>query len=277
MHKKLGNFKPWASLILTSTFCLTACGKQEQQKSTTKLTNGIEVDSTGFPAVVLLMTPGANGPKICTAFFVNEHQALTAAHCVKDLDQESPELYIVNPASAAVGSAAYEYKARALHVSIHPDYAPDSTQVQASDLAVVDFPTGSAPASLRVSRRSVSVNDPVVLVGYGNNENFASSSTAQAGVGAGVKRYGQNTIKTVQDGLLSLAGLAKTKASVQKGQYVATGQGDSGSPLLFNGEPVALTVAGEIRQGSNGQVTSLSYSVDLNSPSSRAFLNSVLD
>ncbi|MCX6131932.1 MAG: hypothetical protein NTX25_23110, partial [Proteobacteria bacterium] len=110
-----------------------------------------------------------------------------------------------------------------------------------------------------------------------SSENTSTKSSKQAGTGLGVKRYGQNTISGSRDGILSLSGIVKAKANIQKGQYVSTGHGDSGSPLLVQNEIVGLTVAGEVRQGSSGQLTSLSYSVDLSSASSRAFLSASID
>jgi secreted trypsin-like serine protease len=280
MRKSFGNMPQIFSLILTMASSITACGKQDKARSHVQLTNGIEIDNSAYPAVVLLlaMDPQSHENKICTGFFVNEFQVLTAAHCVKYLAQSNPEIYLVQARLDSKGVASYEYKAKALQLIVHPEYDRDAQlAVNPNDLAVLEFAAGSAADSLRIASRSPRVNDTVTLVGYGNNENFGSSPTAQAGAGAGVKRFGQNTIKSAANGMFSMTGVAKTKANVQAGQYVATGLGDSGSPLLFNGELVALTVAGEVRQGANGQYSSLSYSIDLNSPSSHAFLNSVLD
>lgn len=261
------------SLALTCAFCLTACD-QSGDSSTLHLTNAIEIDSAAFPAVVQLMTTGEQDSHFCTGFFVNEHQVLTAAHCVVNLSPDQPELYL------AVGENAKPQQkgAKALRYFLHSDFARGS-QLLANpyDIAVVEFPAGSAAATVRMSMRAPRVDDSVTLVGFGRDENVAGASPNKGSTVSGTKRYGKNSIRGCEEGVFSVVGVAKTRPGLQKGQYVATAQGDSGGPLLQNAEVVGMTIASEVRQGPNGQIASVSYAIDLNSESSREFLNSVLD
>lgn len=279
MRKRVSKKMQTFSFLMASSSWLFACGKQELNQSRLNLTNGIEVDSATFPAVILLLMPTPEGPRLCTGFFVNEHQVLTAAHCVHDGTREEQDIYFVEALPGSeLAQASYTYIAKAHKVTVHPDYLKAQGQLaNPYDLAVIDFVAGTAPASLRIASQAPKIHDNVTLVGFGSSENTSTKSSTQAGTGLGVKRYGQNTISGSRDGILSLSGIVKAKANIQKGQYVSTGHGDSGSPLLVQNEIVGLTVAGEVRQGSSGQLTSLSYSVDLSSASSRAFLSASID
>jgi len=273
MGDRVGKMLQSLSLALVSTFCVTACDSSED-RSSLKLTNAIESDGAAFPAVVQLMTKSENNSRFCTGFFVNEYQVLTAAHCVKDLGSDLPDLYLV-----AGGNPMFEERAaKALRYFVHPDYERGQPQIaNPYDIAVVEFPAGSGESSIRLSSRTARVNDAVTLVGYGSEQNDAGVSSTAAGEATGIKRHGQNSIKALSDGILSVVGVHKTRPGLQKGQYVATAQGDSGGPILLNAEVIGMMVAVDVRQGGSGQVSSVSYAVDLKSPSSREFLDSVLD
>jgi secreted trypsin-like serine protease len=273
MRNRVGNLLQSLSLALVCTFCVTACD-QADDRSSLKLTNAIEIDSAAFPAVVQLMTKSENDSRFCTGFFVNEYQVLTAAHCVKNLTPEQPDLYLV----AGGNETTQQRAAKALRFYVHTDFERGLDRVaNPYDVAVVEFPAGTALDTVRLSSRTPRVNDAVTLVGYGSDKNAPGVHSTAAGEITGTKRYGQNSIKASSDGILSVVGVASTKPGLQKGQYVATAQGDSGGPILMNSEVVGMMVAVDVRQGGSGQVSSVSYAIDLNSPSSREFLDSVLD
>ncbi len=273
MRNRVGKMLQSLSLALVCTFYVTACD-QADDRSSLKLTNAIEIDSAAFPAVVQLMTKSEDNSRFCTGFFVNEYQVLTAAHCVKDLTPEQPALYHV----AGGNETSEQRAAKAIRFYVHTDFERGLDRIaNPYDLAVVEFPAGTALDTVRLSSRAPRVNDSVTLVGYGSDQNVAGVSSTAAGTSTGTKRYGQNSIKASSDGILSVVGVAKTKPGLQKGQYVATAQGDSGGPILMNAEVVGMMVAVDVRQGGSGQVSSVSYAIDLNSPSSREFLDSVLD
>jgi secreted trypsin-like serine protease len=220
------------------------------------------------------MTKSENNSRFCTGFFVNEYQVLTAAHCVKDLTPDQPDLYLV----AGGNETSHDRAAKALRYYVHTDFERGLDRIaNPYDIAVVEFAAGTALDTIRLSSRTPRVSDTVTLVGYGSDQNVAGVSSTAAGTATGTKRYGQNSIKATADGILSVVGVAKTKPGIQKGQYVATAQGDSGGPILMNAEVVGMMVAVDVRQGGSGQVSSVSYAIDLNSPSSREFLDSVLD
>ncbi|MDQ3231330.1 MAG: S1 family peptidase [Pseudobdellovibrionaceae bacterium] len=273
MRNRVGKMLQRLSLALVSAFCLMACDASDDGSSL-KLTNAIETDSAAFPAVVQLMTKSENNSRFCSGFFVNEYQVLTAAHCVKDLEAEQPDLYLV----AGGKETSQGRTAKALRYYVHTDFERGLQRLaNPYDIAVVEFPAGTAAAKARLSPRAPRANDAVTLVGYGSEQTVAGVSSTAAGSATGVKRHGQNSIKASADGILSVVGVDKAKPSLQRGQYVATAQGDSGGPILLNAEVVGMMVAVDVRQGGAGQVSSISYAVDLNSASSREFLDSVLD
>lgn len=275
MRDRVGKMLQSISLALVSTFCVTACDSSESEDpSSLKLTNAIEGDDAAFPAVVQLMSKSENNSRFCSGFFVNEYQVLTAAHCVKDLGSDLPDLYLI-----AGGNPMFEHRsAKALRYFVHPDYEQGQQQIaNPYDIAVIEFPAGSAESSIRLSSRPASVNDAITLVGYGSDQNVAGVSSTATGTGTGIKRYGQNSIKALADGILSIVGVDRTRPGLHKGQYVATAQGDSGGPVLLNAEVIGVMVAVDVRLGGAGKVSSVSYAVDLKSSSSREFLDSVLD
>lgn len=258
------------SFLVAGASVTQGCGRQAQpDASQVQLTNALNAERSQFPAVVQLTILHPEGTKLCTAFFVNEHQAMTAAHCVADL-AATPEAVRLWREFSQVTSA--------LSITVHPQFQQERTaQPSAFDIAVLDFPVGSAPGSLRFAKRHPAAQDAVTLIGFGSETNTQSGLTSQVGTEPGLKRYGQNTIKSLSNGLIILAGLSKSKESIKKGQYVATGLGDSGSPILLGQELVAMSIAGELREGGAGQIASLTYAIDLTSPESQAFLNSILD
>ncbi|WP_176736248.1 trypsin-like serine protease [Oligoflexus tunisiensis] len=273
MRNRVGKMLQSLTLALVCTFHVTACDRADDPSSL-KLTNAIEIDSAAFPAVVQLMTKSENNSRFCTGFFVNEYQVLTAAHCVKDLAPEQPDLYLVSGGNETSADRA----AKALRYYVHDDFERGQGQLaNPYDIAVVEFPAGTALDTLRLSRHAPRENDAVILVGYGSDQNVAGMASHASGTTTGAKRYGQNSIKGCGDGILSVVGVARTRPGLQKGQYVATAQGDSGGPILMNTEVVGMMVAVDVRQGGAGQVSSISYAIDLSSPSSREFLNRVLD
>lgn len=265
---------------------LLACsegGKERPQTSELDVTNGIDVGEEEFPAVVLIMKEqsGGESPVFCTAAFVNDRQAITAAHCLaapEAQDNASP-VYIMHQQEGEPGqegSGQIQAVAQAVRVYVHPRFEGlRGQELSPYDLAVLEFPTGTAPASLRLGRSSPRVNSKVTLVGYGTVS--SSSEGQQSARSPGIKRYGSNTIRGVQEGFLSLSGLTQGRESLPAGEKVATGSGDSGSPWLHQGELASVTVGSKIQRFGQGQELNMTYAVDLHSPSSLEFLNSVLD
>lgn len=261
---------------------LLACGEGGRPHSSElDVTNGISIGEEEFPAVVLIMKQAGQAqgerPLFCTAAFVNDRQAITAAHC---LGQDSSPLYVMQPParSAAEGGAEGKLQAVAqtVRMLVHPQYPGSRAQeLSPYDLAVLEFPTGTAPASLRLGRSSPSVNAKITLVGYGNHT--ATTEGEQTARTPGSKRYGSNVVRGATEGFLSLSGLRQGRETSPSGQNVATGSGDSGSPWLHQGELASVTVGSKIQRLSQGQELNLTYAVDLHSPSSQEFLGAVLD
>ncbi len=261
----------------SSVMGMVACGSGgKPAESNLKLTNAIPAEDTEFPAVVLLYHPDASNPTYCTATFINDHQAITAAHCLGSSADGQGDMYLVRPQVDAQGQRSFEVKARAVRTHIHPEYdLSQRNAITATDLAIIDFPGGTAPASFKLGEESPQLNEKVTLVGFGGQE--SGEKGIQGARTVGDKRYGSNTVKSCTQGLLTLSGLPRTRESFPVGQHVASAQGDSGSPWLVNGQLASVTIGGEVKQMAQGQEIGLTYAVDLNSESSRSFLSSVID
>ena len=258
--------------LLTASF-MTACGKDESGLADLKVTNGVQITNHEFPSVVLLMLEGRN---ICTGTFVNDSQIVTAAHCVYGLNTNNPDIKIVEPLQSG-GRTRYIEKARALNFVKNPNYRMrDNNGVNHSDLAIINFPMGTSDHDRSIAAIPPEVDQEITIVGYGNNQNFIDQNGQQSGKGAGTKRVGTNFVRMLDDGMIVFLGLTEAIGDVERGEFSASGSGDSGGPLFVDGQLAGVTSGGGVARTESGQEISVSKYVDLNSEESQDFLRRYL-
>jgi secreted trypsin-like serine protease len=261
-------------LMSAVTLLATACGTgKDASKSDIKVTNGKAIQEDVYPAVVLLAMQTSEGQSICTGTFVNDHQLVTAGHCVEGQSELRPQIFYVktDKSGARTGVRALRYKR-------NPAYSiTDRNGVNGHDLAVVTFSDKTAPAGATLAREAPELESELTIVGYGNNRSYREADGQMAGSGAGEKRYGTNVLRLKADGFLSFYGLPEAAADVAPGEWVASGSGDSGGPMFIHGELVGVTSGGGLAQTEDGSLIAVSHYVDLNSEESRAFLAAQLN
>ncbi len=262
-------------LLGATTILASACGKDISPKSSqVKVTNGQDIAESDFPSVVLLVMVKNGQQSICSATFVNDHQVLTAGHCVEGLATEDPQLYFVE--RDAQGETSQVVKAE--RYRRNPNYSMSRNNgVNPSDLAVVTFPRATAPATTDIAAYRPDVGDSLTIVGYGNNRNYFESNGQMSGSGAGEKRRGENIIRKNDSGFLTFYGVPESQEGIAEGQWVASGSGDSGGPMFVNGELVGVTSGGGLVRSEDGSLVAVSHYVDLNSSESRQFLARALE
>lgn len=270
---QVGSFGFLSASVMTS-----ACGKlQSRDESHLMITNGIEVSKDEFPSVVLLLVQSESSQSVCTATFINDHQALTAAHCLLGVDKNRPSIFYAQQIQTADGSRTL-VQSKALRFNIHPDFNPElADRAQANDLAVIDFPTRSAPGENPIARNSPQEDTAVTIVGFGASKLSDDESGSQTASKPESKRKGSNKISRATDGLLSFTGLIEDDEHLGLGNWSASAKGDSGGPLFVDGELAGVTSGGEITEGPSGNWIAYSHYVDLASPDNRKFIDSVID
>ena len=257
------------ALLTLSLFSTTACKPKVNTISQVQVTNGILTKNGEFPEVLMLISETGR----CTGTFVNDHQMLTAAHCVQD----AKELSVGEP---RLGSPLFGIRtiAKAESWVIHPNFLQqlDSTY----DLALVNFPKGTSPGKFaKISSQGAALAENVLIVGYGNSVIDRQLNQGQLSeFGSGFKRQGVNKIEARDQGLLRFFGFLSEqeakKRNLKPGQRALSAEGDSGGPM-FNarGEIIGISSAAEPSVTGSGQILNYwSLYVDLSSDSSKSFL-----
>jgi secreted trypsin-like serine protease len=269
--KKLSSFL--ASLALVS-----ACGSGPDASST-KITNGLLVDESEYPAVVNVLRRVLDkdgkfiGSATCTASWIDEVTLITAAHCLGDEDSDSkgqmikPNIVVfvvtdhttTPKLTKAVTTAVEAYRNKAWE---------KQKGYNKYDLALIRVPParpGERPRGrLSINHSGVKVGDAVQIIGYGfNNMSFLGKG------GDDKKRIGNNVIDSIRDGYLNISGVSKDKSGGATGEDSSAGNGDSGGPMIRDGQLVGIASGG----GTGGLFSQgeASY-VDLSSPESKEFL-----
>lgn len=267
------------TLVLT-----TGCGNNPgNSQSQTKVTNGKKISESVYPAVAFLVGypeagAGYMAQAVCTGTFVNDHQLLTASHCVEGLDAENPALYYVTKLGETTEELEYTPVAQAITFVQHPNYSSRlGDGVNQYDVAIVEFPAGTAPASIPVSKTQPKPGDALTIVGYGNNAHYSTFSGDFDGTGSGIKRLGTNEVAFLDTDMIGFFGVTEEAPGLELGEYVASGAGDSGGPMLIDGKLIGVTSGGSLVETEEGYIVSLSLYVDLTSDSSKQFLDMYLD
>lgn len=249
--------------LLMSVLCLSsivACGTAPRS-SDIKVTNGQVISEDQHPEVIMTSFKTERGSSAsCTATFINDHVALTAAHCVNSGTVDSNG-QVQMEVSYVTRDASNQRLVVAKSVAVYQDlqWQASGGGVNPNDLGLVVFPAGTAKAHATISTKAPAVGDKLTIVGYGLNNVGLTES------GAGVKRQGNNTVKAVEKGFIKFEGVPTTTDAT--GTNSASGSGDSGGPLFIDGKLVGVTSGGSV----NGVVKVSNY-VDLTSAASKAFL-----
>jgi secreted trypsin-like serine protease len=280
MSKSKMKLQGMSGVALGLGLLLTACGSglQHQSASDIKVTNGEQIAEDRFPAVVFLVMATERGQSICTGTFVNDHQLITAGHCVAGQAAQRPELYYVQVMNGQDGETKYTNPIKAISLARNPQYSLERNNgVNGSDLAVVNFPANTAPSVAPIANQAPTEGDPLTIVGYGNNENSLTPSGQMTGSGSGIKRSGTNTVRALENGFISFYGVPASMEGIEQGEWVASGAGDSGGPMFVGGQLVGVTSGGGLAQTEQGDYISVSHYVNLNSDESQSFLSEHLE
>lgn len=234
---------------LATGLLLTACSS-EHELSVIKVTNGIQIAESEFPAVRQILRRSGSSNYICSGTFISDNALLTAAHCLDTLTPRNNRLERTGE--------------QALHAWRHPDYNGD---LGGTDLGLLIFPDHTASEFASIRSVVPKKGDALTIVGYGNNEVWTTSSWWSGkqikGRGAGVKRKGNNVIANLARGMIHFYGVPGRAPGVALGADVLSASGDSGGPLFIDSALAGIT---------SGGWTDISSYVDLTSWDSLGFL-----
>lgn len=258
-------------LSASSILALNACGTQEEETSSQKITNGREIANDEYPSVVMLYD--AKIGAICTGTFIADDTVISAAHCTMSGKIDAAgnvtgaKLAIVNVKNLALGQV--ELVAETVKMVRNPLWEKNGKNVNKWDLSILTFPKGTAKAVSDLATAKPKNNDAFTIVGYGLNQskNLFDGSTA------GIKRIGSNNVQSVSDGFIMFKGQSATTTA--DGTKSSASGGDSGGPLFINGKLAGITSGGGADWFGLGS-SSTSLYVDLSSPESQAFLSAHL-
>jgi hypothetical protein len=228
---------------------------------------------------------------------------LTAAHCVADVTVNSsfqtiltpvtPSLYFFTPTDpSGIGDPVTGIQFNPLTSAW---FNSDPTVGLTYDLAILDLaapaPSDATRYNLDLSGNAITNHGAVVMAGWGLG-GYPGGSVAGTG---GTRRAGTNTVATlftsVQDGALSAnlpdtpIGLYWTTTNDTNSLNDTTGlsnAGDSGGPLLYNGNVIGITDFGDLPRCEPGCTVAVYQEYyaayqDLANPGNADWLNSVLD
>lgn len=270
---------PMVSFAIVSLLVTTLIGcNQDQLGSELDITNGIMVSEKKMPQVAFLISEQGDMESICTGTFVNDHQVVTAGHCVEDLDQFNPLMYVVDQYNSN-GQRQRIRRAQAVGYSRNPRYSDsENNGVNGHDLAIVNFPENTSANFARISPLAPKVREAILIAGYGNNRTFLDQNDNQQGTGAGTFRIGRNFITEVSNGMLYFEGIPARTSGIAAGEHATSASGDSGGPLFDSkGQLAGVTSGGGLEETATGSMKSVSSYVNLNSSESRKFLTANLD
>lgn len=261
------NARMISTSIVAMSLALLGC-QDKSKESNLKITNGLEIAEDAYPSVVKIQAIG--GTEGCTATFINDQQLLTAAHCLDGMDATNPELVFLKPDE----KGTLVESGKALSFVLHPDYDP-LANMSSSDLAIVNFPEGSAPGFSPFKSTFAAIGSRLILVGYGDNATFKDEEGFISGSGAGVKRIGRNTLGSYTNKMIRIEGLPAPVEGVDEATRSCSGQGDSGGPLFVDKEIAGINFGGGLIVAGESFLC-VSYYVNPLLPSNKAFIESQL-
>jgi hypothetical protein len=277
VHMTLASHTQWVRFAAAAGMALSliGCGSADKEASAVKVTNGIEIAESEFPSVVFIVAQTREGLANCTATFVNDAQAVSAAHCVEGTSERNPAVYLIEQKMVA-GRLQMRAVAKAQRWFRDANYDINDG-VGPLDVAVINFPADTAPGTSELAVEDPQVGDELTIVGYGNNRNYVDTYGELSGSGAGKKRKGNNKVGNVtDDGMIQFLGLPEAVSEVEAGIYSLSGSGDSGGPLFINGRLAGVTSGGGFGETRDGDQVFISQYVSLRSKTSQALLKKAL-
>jgi hypothetical protein len=217
-------------------------------------TPGYITGAESFTGVTRIVYEGADGSNfLCSGALINPMYVVTAGHCVSGASNWEVAFETPGFSPLVIGvNASF----------LHPDFAPRPSPVgnlYQYDVAVLQLaspaPAGAQVYGLHLTLDDVLPTSTVDIVGYG-----LGGSPAAGFLSAGTRRHATGVVDAALD---SLDGAPAPDHPLQMtlvfGDSTAGGSGminagDSGGPMLFNGQILGIAAYGNLpRPGSNYQ------------------------
>jgi hypothetical protein len=220
---------------------MAGCKTTSHADSAVKVTNGIPTD--GYPAVVYLNNDSLEAA--CTGTFVSDTTLLTAAHCINNDDDGGLRIDTVRSLKSIHVAGVFGLGAQRLP----------------TDLAIIIFPPGTGTSTIPMATKPPAVGDSITIIGYGR-----TIATVDKSVSETQAITGDNQLQSA-GAFLFFTGQPGPSDTVPAGQDSASGDGDSGGPLLIDGKLAGTCAVGSVAQGRKR-----SFYINLQSPQSCALL-----
>ena len=212
--------------------------------------HGARRPTNRHPATVLIGGPDLD--YLCSATFINERDALTAAHCTPagekgHMNPRTGELEGGSVALLQLKRGKPVVKERSTHVYVHPH-----PQVPQTDLAVIEFAPSRARRHAPISTQEIATPNTMTTVGFGPAPNKPPAKN-------------ERTIKDVRQARPG----SRLECSQGNAEEPILRHGDSGGPLLNkDGKIVGVASANYLHPGFAPPTSTWA---PLNGPAARGF------
>lgn len=271
MRHNLTNLAVRGAIILPGLLlaCAEAPSRAPLARTAQAITGGVEVDSSEFPAVVLVRL--LDDAQMCTGTLIAADVVLTAGHCFDDYLSNNVEVRVGVSNTAVSGGDTFEVD----HWVVHPNYELTSFAV-AHDVALVFLTTpvpGVTPAALAREAGLAAPAGTATMVGYGRPNIEGTSGVLRAAYDRPIA-----TCDRVEEIIADVTGGAV--ASYAEASFVCWERldgigkcrGDSGGPTLVD-VAGAMTIIGVASQS---DATCEHYSIDAEVAAELAFIDGEL-